>query len=199
MAAMFAYWLAAGAWMLVGVIGIGGAMLLAAHRQVGGLQTLGVAGALVVGLVVGQATGSEWRYPVEMSAHVEMELGPPVSETYSGDGICRTIDNGDLIDAVQANGIVRVGTDQLSLFVWPSELQGAGDRMMLVAHRTEGRLAWYQMGPGTQLDIETDALGTAGNGTFTDLEAEDRGEPLGGPGGPRLLDGTFSWTCEDSP
>jgi hypothetical protein len=112
MAAMFAWLLAAAAWGLVVVIGVVGMVLLALHRLADGVGTLGAAGALAVGVLAGQATGSEWRYPVETSARVEVELAAPISETFSGIGICRTIDNGDLIDAVQASAIVRVGRDQ---------------------------------------------------------------------------------------
>jgi hypothetical protein len=199
MVAMFAWLLAAAAWGLVLLIGIVGLVILALRHPAGGLQTVGVAGALAVGVLAGQATGSEWRYPVEMAARVELELGAPISQTFSGTGTCFTIENGDRIVAVQASPIVRVGTDQMSLFVWLARTEGIEDRIELVGYHTEGRLAGYRTGPGTRLDVETEGLRTVGSGTFFGLEAEERGERLGGPDGPRVLDGQFSWICQASP
>lgn len=197
--AMFAWFLAAAVWGLVIIIGVIGLAIVTFRRPVGGLQTIGVAAALAGGTILGQATGAEWRYPVELGARVELELGAPISDTFSGRGICRTIENGDRIVAVQASPIVRVGTDRMSLFLWLARTEGGDHRIQFVGYHTEGRQAGYRTGSGTRLDVDTEGLQTAGSGTFTGLEAEERGKRLGGPAGPRRLDGRFSWTCDGPP
>ena len=197
MTALFAWFIAAVGWGLVLLLGIIALVVLAFRRTRAGTSTLGVAGALAVGLLTGHATGSEWRYPVETQARVELELDAPISKTFVATGICRTIENGDRIVAVQASPIVRVGADPMSLLVWLARSEEDDDRINLVGYRTEGRLAGYRTGPSTKLTIDTNRLQLSGSGTFTGLEAEGRGEPLGGPDGPRLLDGRFSWTCQE--
>ena len=196
--ALFTGFVAAVAWGLVLVIGLVGLAIMAFRRPTAGGRTLGVAGALAVGLLIGQVTGSEWRYPVEMGARVELHLDEPLQETFVATGTCRTIENGDRIVAVQASPIVRVGADRMSLFAWLARRDGVDHRIEQVGYHTEGRLAGYRSGPHTRLTVDTGDLQMSGSGTFTGLEAEPRGDQLG-PGGPRSIDGQFSWSCEAPP
>lgn len=190
MMAMWAPILAVVLWLTVVIVGIVGISTL-------NVRIAGVAAAIALGAILGQTTGPVWQAPVELQAHVDLRLGAPISETFSGTGGCDTVSNGDLIRHVWASDLVHVDGDRMSLRLTLKTSDYGVHGVELHGYRTEGRLASYNT-PFVDgaVTVTAEGKGTVGTATFSELTATERGERLGGPGGPRELDGTVVWTCD---
>ena len=195
LAALFAILVAMGTVVVVSVIVLIGLLALWKRGVASSLRVLAVAGALVGGALLGYATGRTWEYGTETTAQVEIVLDAPISRTYTAEGTCRTEDNGDRFVDIQTDAIIHVGADRMSVFIYPGRTVEGPTRLLFVGSRTQGRLADYVTGADTVINVALESRAMAGAGTFEGLEMQQRGQPLGGPDGPRRLDGRIAWQC----
>jgi hypothetical protein len=191
-------------WSGLLAVTLGGAIVLAILMGLGmsafrhpkaGLQVIGLALALGLGGFVGARTGEGYRVGVEMPARVDVTIDAPISQSFSGAGTCRTIDNGDRVISVIGNGVIRVGNDRMSIFIYLRGSDLGGHRVGLVGYLTAGRLASYNTTRASEVGVDADGNRTTGAGTFTGLEAGPQGQPIEGLGAETTLDGSFAWTC----
>lgn len=134
----------------------------------------------------------------ERDARVEVTLGAPIDESFTGRGTCFTVPNGHVIRRIEGGPFIAVATTRLSISVVLDDEDGLPQhRVALVPDDPTERLARYLAGIVSDIEVDADADRTTGSMTFTDLQADPQRQLLGGSDGPTHLDGNVRWTCED--
>ena len=197
LAAMFAVV----AWIVfVGVLAVlvvvGLAVMAFGRQGLGGTVML-VAASMGLGAFIAFMYGDGPQIVSERTAHIEVTLGPPIGQSYSGAGTCFTVANGDAISRVEGNPFMRAGTTRLAISFVFRDGPLPQHSVAIVPDDPTERMARYTS--GIVSDVEVDASGDMSTGSmeFTNLRADPQRELLGGPNGPTRLDGTLTWRCGD--
>jgi hypothetical protein len=187
--------------LFVGIVAIlvliGLALMAFGKRDSGAIVAL-IAVSMGLGAYLAGLYGEGIQIVSERDARIEVTLGAPIDESYTGRGTCFTVPNGDVIRRIEGDPFIAVGSTRLSISVVLDDEGGLPQhRVALVPDEPTERMARYLSGIVSDVEVDADVDRTTGSMTFTDLQADPQRQLLGGPDGPGHLDGSVSWTCND--